>query len=46
MCIRDSIHLEKTEHDKRRKTVKPSTELIKEFKNYLNSMKNINWKSE
>ena len=31
-CDRGFIHLEKTEHDKRRKTVKPSTELIKEFK--------------
>ena len=45
-CDRGFIHLEKTENDKRRKTVKPSSELIKEFKNYLNSMKNINWKSE
>ena len=31
-CDRGFIHLEKTENDKRRKTVKPSSELIKEFK--------------
>ena len=42
-CEKDFFFLEKTSHDQRKKFIKPSQSFIKEFNNYLETLKSLSF---
>lgn len=40
-CQKGFFHLEKTSHDQRKKNIKPTESFVKEFDEYLTTLKNI-----
>ena len=42
-CEKNFFYLEKTAKDQRKKFIKPTPSFIKEFNNYLNTLKNLSF---